>query len=317
MFHTPVLLKETIEWLNLKPNDNVIDATLGGGGHAEAILKEISPNGQLIGFDLDPAAVQETEKRLKRLGKRIHLFQKSYTNVKKIYDEQFPDIPINAILLDLGLSSFQLKDRTRGFSFLDSNAPLDMRFSGEGKTAADILNTFSKKDLTHILSEYGQEPYTRQIVTDIYRQRQKQKFSTVGDLAAAVLRVYKSKLHSNNKKPWVGGTHPATRTFQALRMAVNDELSNIQVVLQQAVDVMVSGGRLVVISFHSLEDKVVKEFIAQESRNCICPPELPVCRCQHKKRIKRMTKKAITASEDELKINSRARSAHLRVVEKI
>lgn len=317
MFHTPVLIQETIEWLNLNPNDNVIDATLGGGGHAEAMLKATSPNGQVIGFDLDPAAVRETEKRLKGFGQRIHLFQKSYTNIKKIYDEQFPDIPIDAILLDLGLSSFQLKDRTRGFSFLDSSAPLDMRFSGEGKTAADVLNTFSKKDLTHILSEYGQEPYTRQIVTDIYRQRQKQKFSTVGDLTAAVLRVYKNKLHSNNKEPWVGGTHPATRTFQALRMAVNDELANIQTVLRQAVDVMVSGGRLAVISFHSLEDKVVKEFISRESRDCVCPPELPVCRCQHKKKIKRITKKAIKASADELKKNSRARSAHLRVVQKI
>lgn len=317
MFHIPVLLKETIHWLDLRPNDNVIDATVGGGGHAEAILERTAPKGQLIGFDLDPAAIRESGQRLKKYGKRVHLFQKNYTNIKKTCDEQFPNHAINAVLLDLGLSSFQLKDRTRGFSFLKPESPLDMRFSGMGKTAADILNTYSKKDLINILSEYGQEPYIRQIVTEIYHHRQKQKFSTVDDLAAAVLRVYKYKLHSHKKEPWVGGTHPATRTFQALRIAVNDELNNLQKTFDQILDTVEFGGRIAIISFHSLEDKLVKKFISQASRDCICPPEVPICRCQHVKKLKRLTKKAVTASKDELAENPRARSAHLRVAQKI
>ncbi|MBU0706869.1 16S rRNA (cytosine(1402)-N(4))-methyltransferase RsmH [Patescibacteria group bacterium] len=317
MYHTPVLLKEVISLIKLHPGDNVIDATLGGGGHAQAMLEQISPDGKLIGFDLDPAAIKHCKKHLVQFKSRIHLFQKNYIEIKKVYNEQFSDHTIRAILLDLGLSSYELKDESRGFSFLNESAPLDMRMSGKGKTAAELLNTLSKKDLIQILSEYGQEPYTSQIAEEVNRLRQKQKFYKVGDLAAAVLRVYKNKLHSNKSKPWIGGTHPATRTFQALRIAVNDELKNLSTVLKRALNVLAPGGRMAVISFHSLEDRVVKRYFMEESRNCICPPEVPVCRCGHKAKVKRITKKAIVADQDEIKVNNRSRSARLRVIEKI
>ncbi len=317
MFHQPVLQKEVIRLLNIGPNNHVIDATIGGGGHALAILEKTLPGGMLIGCDLDAAAITEAASKLKKYKSRIRLFNTSYTEISKIYHEQFNDYPISAFLLDLGLSSFELKDRTRGFSFLEPDAPLDMRFSGQGAKASEILNTFSKNELTKILSEYGQEIYTRQIVTEILHHRQKQKFSLVGDLTAVVLRVYKNKLHSHNKKPWTGGTHPATKTFQALRVAVNREIENLVEVLPAAIEILKPGGRLGVISFHSIEDKKVKEFISRESRDCLCPPALPVCRCQHRAVIKKITTKAVKPSRAELLENPRSRSAQLRVVEKL
>ncbi|MDD5342099.1 MAG: 16S rRNA (cytosine(1402)-N(4))-methyltransferase RsmH [Patescibacteria group bacterium] len=316
-FHTPVLLKETISWLDLKPNFNVIDGTIGGGGHAEAILEKTAPQGQLIGCDLDPKAIAAAKKRLARFGRRVHLFQTNFVNLPRIHHEQFRNLPISAFLLDLGVSSFELGDETRGFSFLKPEAPLDMRMSGEGLTAADILNTYPENELTKILSEYGQENHTRQIAKEILLFRQKQKFSKVGDLTAAILRVYINKLHSHKPKPWVGGTHPATKTFQALRLAVNRELSNLPKGLEGALSILKTGGRLAVISFHSLEDKIVKDFFQRESRKCICPPEIPVCQCHHRASLKRLTKKGVTAGAVERRENPRSRSAHLRVAEKI
>lgn len=335
MFHNPVLLAETVVALSLRPGANVIDATVGGGGHAEAILRATAPDGKLIGLDLDPAAIVEARKRLKPFQKRAYLFQNNFTECQRLRDEQFPNLPIHAILLDLGVSSFELADHTRGFSFLTPDAPLDMRyghpinhstsarggsgtrFSAEGQTAADLLNTASREELYQILSEYGQEITTIKLVDALLQQRQKQKFSVVGDLLAAVLRVYIKKLHSHTHQPWLGQRHPATKVFQALRIAVNDELNNLKRVLPRALGLLETAGRLAVISFHSLEDQIVKYFLRRESRDCLCPPETPVCCCGHKAQLRLITKKAIRPSHDELKANPRSRSAHLRVAEKI
>ncbi|MDP3964119.1 MAG: 16S rRNA (cytosine(1402)-N(4))-methyltransferase RsmH [bacterium] len=314
--HIPVLLEETIDALNVQPGDNAIDGTIGGGGHSAEILKHSSPSGQLIGLDSDTTAIRHATERLQPFAGRVHIIQANYSKLKQIRDEQFPNLPIRSVLLDLGLSSLELEDRDRGFSFLNDTAPLDMRFSKEGRTAADILNTAPKNFLKNILSEYGQENYTRQIADEILRVRQKQKFSTVGDLVAAVLRVYRETLHSKSDIPWIGGRHPATKTFQALRMAVNDELSHLENGLEQAIDVLESGGRLAIISFHSGEDRIVKEFFRKESRDCLCPPEVPVCRCGHHARLKIITRKVVQPGRNEIKHNPRARSAKLRVAEK-
>ncbi|MFA5106946.1 MAG: 16S rRNA (cytosine(1402)-N(4))-methyltransferase RsmH [Patescibacteria group bacterium] len=328
MFHKSVLTREAVEQLNLRPDDNVIDGTVGGGGHAEAILDLTAPKGQLIGCDLDPAAVAETKQRLERYGDRVHLFQENFRNIHSIYVEQFPHLPIRGFLLDLGLSSFELSDRTRGFSFLTPDAPLDMRFgqpndrsgrrrSRKERTAADILNTATRDELYNILSEYGQETNSNHLADEIVRQRQKQKFETVGDLAAAVLRVYTYKLHSHTKQPRVGKRHPATKVFQALRIAVNDELASLAAVMPSALTILQPGSRLAIITFHSLEDRLVKEYFRRESRDCICPPETPICVCGHRAQIRLVTKKPITPTPAEIRENPRSRSAQLRVVEKI
>lgn len=306
--HLPVLLKEVVSGLNLQSGDNVIDATLGGGGHSAAILSATAPKGRLLGIDWDPKAVELAGYRLEKYKNRIILKTGSYTDIKHLAYESGLN-PINAILLDLGLSSDQLQDRSRGFSFQGLGA-LDMRFSDQGElTAAGIVNTWSENDLAHIFGEYGEERHAARIAQHIVASRRSAPINSVEELVAVVLRGAGVR----------GGSriHPATRIFQALRIATNQELRNLSQVLPAALDLLAPRGRMAVISFHSLEDRLVKQFFKAEARGCVCPPAWPVCRCDHQARLEIITKKALTASAAELSRNPRSRSAKLRIAQKI
>ena len=302
--HLSVLYQESINFLQPKNRGRYVDGTLGAGGHAAGILDSCQPDGQLLGLDVDDQALQIAKNRLAEYGSRVIIKKGSYADLA----EQLRTInwaSADGILLDLGLSSIQLDTSDRGFSFM-KDAPLDMRFNKDQKrTAFEIINTWSEKDLIKVLWEFGEEPKSRQIAAGIIDQR---PISTTHQLAALILGAYKGKR---------GKVHPATQTFQALRIAVNDELETLEKGLEVALKALCRGGRLAVISFHSLEDRMVKQLFQRESRDCICPPEQPVCVCGHKASVRLITKKAIIPSQEEVVKNPRARSAKLRVVEKL
>lgn len=305
--HQPVLLNEVIEYLNPQPGENFIDCTLGGGGHAEAILKKTAPDGKLIAIDLDVNALAIAKDKLVNYGKRIIYINDNYRNLENIV-KSAKCSKINGILLDLGLSSIELDDPSRGFSF-KNNAFLDMRFGGENMTAADILNTYTETDLIRIFRDYGEERFSKQIAKEIIAYRGKEKIQKTSQLVSIIEGVYRNK-----PRPKI---HVATKVFQALRIEVNDELNNLSQVLPIALNILTKGGRLVVISFHSLEDRLVKNFFKRENTDCLCPPKVPVCRCNHHASLKILTKKIITAKELEIINNPRSRSAKLRAAIKI
>lgn len=309
--HKPVLLDEVIEYLDPKPNQNYIDGTVGAGGHAERILEKTGPHGRLIGFDLNAEAIKQAGKRLKKYKNRVTLYHSNYSQIDRVVYEQSGLHKISGVLLDLGISSFQLESKSRGFSF-QIDGPLDMRFGGPDQTltAEEIVNKWSEKELIGILQSYGEERHSWAIAQEIVKARKEKIIKTTGELVQIIEKVY-----SNKPKP--KKIHPATKTFQALRIAVNDELDSLRRALPQALSVLSPKGRLAVISFHSLEDRIVKQFFRQEATGCLCPPEFPVCRCGHKEQITLITKKVITPSLAEIKQNYRARSAKLRVAEKI
>ena len=302
--HLSVLYQESINLLQPKNHGRYVDGTLGAGGHAAGILDSSQPDGELLGLDIDDLALKIAEDRLAGYGSRVIIKKDSYANLAgqlRMINWACAD----GILLDLGLSSMQLDTPDRGFSFM-KDAPLDMRFNiAQKRTAAEIINTWSEKDLIKILWDFGEEPKSRQIAASIVGQR---PISTTRQLAALILKAYKGKR---------GKVHPATQTFQALRIAVNEELDTLEKGLEEALKALCRGGRLAVISFHSLEDRKVKQYFQRESRDCICPPEQPVCVCGHKASVSLITKKAIIPSQEEVVKNPRARSAKLRVVEKI
>jgi len=308
--HQPVLVNEVLEYLNPQSNQNFIDCTVGGGGHAQAILEKTSPNGKLLGLDLDPAAIEATQKNLAKFNKRISLVQDSYKNIDQILCGQRSFLQPSGILLDLGISSYQVSALDqRGFSF-QKDALLDMRFGpSQDLTAAEVLNNYSEKKLAEIFRQFGEEPYARKIAEQIILFRKENKIKTTLDLVQIVKRVKSRHLP--------GGIHPATKVFQALRIEVNQELEVLAEALPKLVGLMPSGARLAVISFHSLEDRIVKQFFNQESLGCICPKQIPVCRCNHQKSIKIINKKVVMPSGEEIRQNSRSRSAKLRVIEKI
>lgn len=302
--HQSVLLNETIEALNVQPGGSYIDCTVGGGGHAAAILKASSPGGQLLGFDADPVAIQTAQSILKKYGKSVLLVNQNFSHLGEISTEcNFR--PVHGILFDLGMSSLQLTESGRGFSF-QHDAPLDMRFSPDQElTAAQIVNDFSESELATLIWNYGEERRSRRIAKRIIEARPLQ---TTLELAHVVTNAI------NGER---GRIHPATKTFQALRMAVNQEVENLRSALKQAVHLLGFGGRLVVISFHSLEDRPVKEFMAREARACICPPETPECTCQHRPTLRLVSKGVIRPSAQEIKENPRSRSAKMRVAERV
>jgi 16S rRNA (cytosine1402-N4)-methyltransferase len=306
--HESVLPKEVVEYLAPKPNENFIDCTLGGGGHAQAILSLTGPDGKLLGIDLDPEAIKAAKAKLQKYGERAVLINDNFKNLKKIIYDAGGFTQINGILLDLGLSSYELEDETRGFSFRGS-AFLDMRFGASEKTAAYIVNQYKEENLTRIFKDYGEERYAKLIAREIVKERKVQPIRTTEQLVKIIEKVY-----PHNPKSKI---HPATKVFQALRIEVNHELENLQEILPQAMDLLVKGGRLVVISFHSLEDRIVKDFFKNEAKGCICPPKLPVCVCNHKPTLKILTKKIITPSLGEIKNNPRSRSAKLRAAIKL
>jgi 16S rRNA (cytosine1402-N4)-methyltransferase len=302
--HTPVLLKETVRALSVQPGGRYIDCTIGGGGHATAIMENSSPGGQLLGIDADPEAVKAVGDRLADYGNSVLIVNDNFTNLEAICIK-YDFLPVNGILFDLGLSSTQLASGSRGFSF-QQDAHLDMRFDpGQKLTAADIVNDYSESELACIIREYGEENYSSRIARRIIAGR---PVKTTFELAMIVGDVV---------GPRRGRIHPATRTFQALRIAVNNELRNLETALKQAVNLLGYDGRLVVISYHSLEDRIIKRFCRQESRDCICPPDIPVCRCQHSARLRIINRKVITPSAAEVEANPRARSARMRMAERV
>ncbi|MCS7222510.1 MAG: 16S rRNA (cytosine(1402)-N(4))-methyltransferase RsmH [Anaerolineae bacterium] len=304
--HQPVLLAEVIQGLALRPGDDVIDGTLGGGGHAAAMLQAIAPHGRLLGLDADPAAVAWCRQRFGRevAEGRAVLVHANFARLREIA-EAAGFVRVAGILLDLGVSSFQLAQAERGFSFQIA-APLDMRFDpSQGVPASELINRLSEEELANLLYRYGEEPHSRKIARAIVEARP--ILDTV-HLAEVVSRA-------------VGGRreriHPATRTFQALRIAVNRELDALRAALPQAISLLRPGGRIAVIAFHSLEDRIVKRFFQKESRDCICPPEMPICICGHRATVRLITRRPQRPGKEEIARNPRSRSARLRIAERL
>ncbi|UCB43831.1 MAG: 16S rRNA (cytosine(1402)-N(4))-methyltransferase RsmH [Dehalococcoidales bacterium] len=302
--HTPVLVREVIEALAVQPGGRYIDCTVGGGGHAIAILENSSPGGQLLGLDADPDAIVVARVRLKAYCETTLLRNENFANLLSIAEEH-GFYPVNGILFDLGLSSFQLSSDARGFSFQRESA-LDMRLSPEQEaTAEDIINQLPETELAHLIRTYGEETYSHKIAHRIVEER---PIKTTLQLARTI------ELAVGGRR---GKIHPATKTFQALRIVVNRELQYLEAGLEQALGLLGFGGRLVVISYHSLEDRIVKQFTQRESSDCICTPDIPVCICGHKASLSLVNKRVITPTADEVQLNPRSRSAKLRAAERI
>lgn len=298
--HIPVLLNEVMDALQVKPDGCYVDCTVGAGGHSAAILEK---GGRILGIDIDPLAIEIAQKNLSSYGDRVKLINKSFENVAAACAEA-DFSPVDGVLFDLGLSSMQIADADRGFSFRNEG-PLRMSFDpSEELTAETIVNDYPEDELARIIRNYGEESRSRAIARAIVSNR---PICTTTQLSAIVLKVIGQH----------GRIHPATKTFQAIRIAVNRELERIESALKQVVDILISGGRLVVISFHSLEDRLVKEFMKIESMDCICPPRVPVCVCNHHASFNLITKKVITPSGAEVAANPLSRSAKMRVAERI
>lgn len=302
--HRPVLYQEIIHALSPQRGGHYVDATLGAGGHAWGILEASAPDGLLLGMDVDPQALELARKKLSVFGPRAILLRVSYTAIA----EQLAVLKwhaVDGILLDLGVSSLQLDNPQRGFSF-QADAPLDMRFDPDSNVrAADLVNNLTERELADLLSRYGEEKRAYRVARAIVHAR---PLETTGQLAQVVSEA------TSAGRP---GMHPATRTFQALRIAVNRELETLQEFLPQAVAALAPGGKLAVISFHSLEDRIVKRYFRNESQDCLCPPRQPVCTCGHIASLRILTKRPLRPEEAEIETNPRSRSAKLRIVEKI
>jgi len=302
--HLPVLYQQVIDILKPQSSGKYVDGTLGAGGHAIGVLEQSQPNGLLLALDLDEQAICIAKERLSPYSHRVIYKKGSYANLADYLKEIGWDC-VDGILLDLGVSSIQLDTPERGFSFQKSSQ-LDMRFDLEQKTTADeIVNTLSEKELHTIIHKYGEEPFARKIAAAIIANR---PIRTTEKLAAVIAKAVGHRQSD---------IHPATRTFQAIRITVNQELDNLQKGLREATNALCPGGRLAVISFHSLEDRIVKQFMRIESQDCICPVKQPICTCGHRASIKLINKKVIKPSLEEVKQNPRARSAKLRAAEKI
>ncbi len=303
-YHRPVMFKEALEALAVKPGGVYVDCTVGEGGHALGILQASRPGGRLLGIDLDPRALEAARERLRAFESSFALVRGSYASLAEIAASAGLD-KVDGVLFDLGLSSLQLEGERRGFSFL-RDEPLDMRFDpSQALTAADIVNTYRLEELADIIHQYGEEPRARAIARAIVQRR---PIKTARELAQVVALAAGARR---------GGIHPATRTFQALRIAVNGELENLERGLAQAIQILRPGGRLVTIAYHSLEDRLVKRTFAREASTCICPPGVPVCTCQHKPTLKVLSKRVITPSPEEVNANPRSRSARMRVAERL
>jgi len=306
--HVPVLLDEVIAGLQVepggRPGGRYVDATVGGGGHAAEILAASAPDGKVLGLDRDLAALEVAADRLSDYQGRFELVHASFARLSEVARAR-DFAPIDGILFDIGLSSLQLADAERGFSFM-ADGPLDMRFdrTSGGPTAADLVNNLSAEALADVLYEYGEETQSRRIARAIVRAR---PIRTTQELVEVIEGAVGRRR---------GRLHPATLTFQALRIAVNEELEALKAALPQAVDLLRAGGRLVVIAFHSLEDRIVKRFMRRESKDCICPRELPICTCDHEASLNVITRKPIRPTEEEVAANPRSRSARLRIAER-
>jgi 16S rRNA (cytosine1402-N4)-methyltransferase len=313
--HIPVMVDEVLRYLQPRSSGYYIDATLGGGGHTAAILEHSAPHGRILGLDADPQALERVRVRLGGAieAGRLVLVHSNFAELERVINELHAP-PAQGVLLDLGFSSDQMADPQRGFSF-SAEGPLDMRLDPSlTVSAADIVNTAAEEELAEIFWKYGEERRSRQIARRIVQKRARQPLTHTTQLATLIAAGVPYR---------AGAIHPATRVFQALRIAVNHELEHLEAVLPQLLDVLSAsrdgevGGRMVIISFHSLEDRIVKEFMRREARDCICPPHTPVCVCGHKARIHLLTRRPVTANEQEVMLNPRARSAKLRAAELI
>jgi len=308
--HMPVLADEVIEMLAPASGSLQIDATVGGGGHTERILEATNPDGRLLGLDADGAAIARVATQLAGFGDRLVLRQANFREVGAVAPEA-GFATVDGLLFDLGLSSFQLADVERGFG-IRTGGPLDMRFdTGRGVPAAELLASLDTQELTALFRRYGEEPFAPRIARAIVEARRTGPITTAEELASLIERVAPGSPRGRRR------IHPATRVFQALRIAVNEELDALEEALAAAVELLRPGGRLVVLSYHSLEDRIVKRFFDAERRGCVCPPELPVCVCGRQPRLRLVTRPSLTPTEAEIAANPRARSARLRAVERI
>jgi 16S rRNA (cytosine1402-N4)-methyltransferase len=304
LHHEPVMMPEIMQALNVQPGGRYIDGTLGEGGHSREILRAADPGGQVLGLDADAEAITVATERLAEYGESFRAVNVNFRDVRATA-LQYEFVPVHGVLFDLGVSSLQLDRESRGFSFRRAD-PLDMRFSFDQQiTAADIVNRYAESELADIIFHLGEDRAARRIARAIVRSR---PILTSLELAEVIEKVNPRR----GKR-----THPATQTFQAIRIAVNDELSALETALEQAVSLLGQGGRMAVISYHSLEDRIVKNFVRKQASDCICPPGTPVCRCDHLATLKVITRRPLIPTDAETASNPRARSAKLRVAERI
>ena len=307
--HIPVLLNEVIDALNIKGDGIYLDGTLGGGGHSFEIAKRLDKGGRLIGLDRDDDAIRAAGGKLKDFSDRVTIVRENYGSIKSVSKELSIEA-FDGILLDLGVSSHQLDDSGRGFSYSRDDSPLDMRMDRrEEKTAEAILNSYPEEDLERIIRLYGEERFSRQIAANIVRERAKERLKTSGQLSDIIRKSIPEKFRRT-------GGNPSKRTFQALRIEVNDELSVLSDSIDDMIELLKDKGRLCIITFHSLEDRIVKEGFRRNEDPCICPPDFPVCVCGRRSKGKVLTRKAVIPGQEELASNKRAKSARLRVFER-
>lgn len=307
--HIPVLLNEVIDALNIKGDGIYLDGTLGGGGHSFEIAKRLDKGGRLIGLDRDDDAIRAAGEKLKDFSDRVTIVRENYGSIKSVSKELSIEA-FDGILLDLGVSSHQLDDSGRGFSYSRDDSPLDMRMDRrEEKTAEAILNSYPEEDLERIIRLYGEERFSRQIAANIVRERAKERLKTSGQLSDIIRKSIPEKFRRT-------GGNPSKRTFQALRIEVNDELSVLSDSIDDMIELLKDKGRLCIITFHSLEDRIVKEGFRRNEDPCICPPDFPVCVCGRRSKGKVLTRKAVIPGQEELASNKRAKSSRLRVFER-
>lgn len=308
--HKSVLLNETIDSLNIKPDGIYVDGTLGGGGHALEVCKLLSEHGRLIGIDQDAAAISAATERLKDHKDKVTVVRSNYVNIKEVLKELGIE-KVDGIYLDLGVSSHQLDVPERGFTYREEDAPLDMRMDQRNdQTAADIINEYSEFDLYRIIRDYGEDKFAKNIAKHIVRERQVKPIKTTGELSEIIKNAIPAKIRA------VGG-HPSKRTFQAIRIELNKELEVLSQSIDTMIDLLNPGGRLSIITFHSLEDRIVKARFKTNENPCICPPDFPVCVCGKKSKGKVITRKPVIPTEEEIEENKRSKSSKLRVFERI
>lgn len=306
--HTSVLLHETVDSLNIRPDGIYVDGTLGGGGHAGEVAKRLGPGGRLIGIDQDADAIRAASEHLAAYQDKVTIVRNNYVNICQVLAELGIE-KADGIYLDLGVSSYQLDTAERGFTYRE-DAPLDMRMDQRNsQTAADIVNTYSESDLYRIIRDYGEDKFAKNIAKHIVRVRQEKPFETTGELIEVIKAAIPMKMRAT-------GGHPAKRTFQALRIELNHELDVLNQSIDRMIDLLNPGGRLSIITFHSLEDRIVKTRFRENENPCICPPGFPVCMCGRVSKGRVVTRKPIIPTEEELERNKRSKSSKLRVFER-
>lgn len=307
--HVSVLLNECIDGLNIKPDGVYVDCTMGGAGHSKEIVKKLSSEGLFIGIDQDINAINTAKERLNEYSDRVKFVHSNFENIKSEL-EKLGITKIDGVLADLGVSSHQLDEADRGFSYMQ-DAPLDMRMDVRSEFSAyDVVNSYSEDELNRIIKEYGEENWSRRIAKFIVEAREESPIKNTGELVEIIKKAIP-------KKARIDGPHPAKRTFQAIRIEVNNELGVITSLIRDVASIMNKGGRICIITFHSLEDRIVKNEFKYLATDCICPPELPICQCDKEKEVKVITRKPTLPSKEEIEVNPRSRSAKLRVAEKI